>query len=456
MRNLKRALSLAVASVMLLGMMVVGTGAAGYSDVSSEDNQEAIEVLQAVSIMSGDDQGNFNPDKSVTRAEMAVIMTKVLDLNTGNYSVSAMPFTDVPDWAKSYVAAIYAEGVTGGISETEYGTDYPITAAQAALMLMKALGYFQYQSDLADGWLLATIRQAGRIDLFEGIDAGAEEALTRNEVAQLVLNTLEARMVEPTGSQGVQIGDVVVGSTIKYEYITKSDSDSIGKETNNDGENYVELGEDLFDGDLEKVATPGTDDFGRPGTEWKYNNKTVGTYANEPEYSAVVADTYDGSTAEKLRSLFDLDEDDLSITTSDNWYLNGEKVESSTVGSALTYGAVVEIYVNEDVDTDATDIVVYNYTLYQIEEIDTDVTDDDAEDGVSAYIYLETIGQVKDTDFAGYNASTYVEDAYVAVVEDADAETTTILASYIPESVEGSIATRNTSKGTVTVGGTAY
>ena len=35
MRNLKRALSLAVASVMLLGMMVVGTGAAGYPDVSS-------------------------------------------------------------------------------------------------------------------------------------------------------------------------------------------------------------------------------------------------------------------------------------------------------------------------------------------------------------------------------------------------------------------------------------
>ena len=179
MRNLKRALSLALSTVMLMGMMVVGSGAAGYDDVSSEDNQEAIEVLQAVSIMSGDDQGNFNPDKSVTRAEMAVIMTKVLDLNTGNYSVSAMPFTDVPDWAKSYVAAIYAEGVTGGISETEYGTDYPITAAQAALMLMKALGYFQYQSDLADGWLLATIRQAGRIRLFEGIDAGAEEALTR-------------------------------------------------------------------------------------------------------------------------------------------------------------------------------------------------------------------------------------------------------------------------------------
>ena len=61
MRNLKRALSLALASVMLLGMMVVGTSAS-YTDVSSKNNQEAIEVLQAVGVMVGDEKGNFNPD----------------------------------------------------------------------------------------------------------------------------------------------------------------------------------------------------------------------------------------------------------------------------------------------------------------------------------------------------------------------------------------------------------
>ena len=61
MRNLKRALSLALASVMVLGLMVVGSGAS-YADVTSEENQEAIEVLQAVGVMVGDDEGNFNPD----------------------------------------------------------------------------------------------------------------------------------------------------------------------------------------------------------------------------------------------------------------------------------------------------------------------------------------------------------------------------------------------------------
>ena len=59
MRNLKRALSLALASVMLLGMMVVGTGAASYTDVSSKHNEEAIAVMQAVGVMVGDTNGKF-------------------------------------------------------------------------------------------------------------------------------------------------------------------------------------------------------------------------------------------------------------------------------------------------------------------------------------------------------------------------------------------------------------
>lgn len=61
MRNLKRALSLALATVMTSGLMVVGTGATGYSDVTSEDNQEAIEVLWVVDIMTCVTNDEFDP-----------------------------------------------------------------------------------------------------------------------------------------------------------------------------------------------------------------------------------------------------------------------------------------------------------------------------------------------------------------------------------------------------------
>ena len=141
MRNLKRALSLALASVMLVGLMVVGTGAS-YSDVTSKQNQEAIEVLQKVGIMTGDENGNFNPGQLVTRNEMAVVMCNLLDYRVSSYKGTS-PFTDVPAWAEPYVAACYTNGITSGVSATTYGGDQTVTTSQAALMLMKALGYWK-------------------------------------------------------------------------------------------------------------------------------------------------------------------------------------------------------------------------------------------------------------------------------------------------------------------------
>ena len=456
MRNLKRALSLALSTVMLMGMMVVGSGAAGYDDVSSEDNQEAIEVMQAVGIMTGDDAGNFNPDQQVTRGEMAVIMTKVLDLNTGNYSISAMPFVDVPAWAQSYVAAIYAEGVTGGTSATTYGTDEPVTAAQAALMLMRALGYFQYSSDFNDGWLLATIRQAGRIDLFNGIDAGAEEPLTRNEVAQLVLNTLEATMVEPTGSQGVQIGDVVVGSTIKYEDISKTGSEyqEIANDSADGGKFYVQLGEELFDGKLQKDSASSADDMQRPGTKWSYNG-TIGTYANEADQVFVVNST-SGTKANLSTWLDDINDDYTAPTVSGSGsivYVNGVRDTSYTV----SVGDQVEIFENNTTSTTIDKLIVTQYKLAKIDKVDTNVSSTDAKNDVTAYITLKnaqgtTIGTFKNTDIEGYSAASYVEGAYIAAAING----TKALDSYVVTPAAQGQITAYKANNSYTVGGTSY
>ena len=96
MRNLKRALSLGLTAAMISGLMVMGSSAASYADVTSENNVEAIEVLEAVGIMIGDENGDFNPDAEVTRNEMAVIMSNLLD-----YKVST--FLDHPHLEAQFV-----------------------------------------------------------------------------------------------------------------------------------------------------------------------------------------------------------------------------------------------------------------------------------------------------------------------------------------------------------------
>ena len=140
MRNLKRALSLALASVMVLGLMVVGSGAS-YADVTSEENQEAIEVLQAVGVMVGDDNGNFNPDRNVTRNEMAVIMSQLLNLNY-NYYRGTNPFTDVAETSAYYQGILWAveKGITTGRTETTFAPGEDCTEANILTFLWRAEG----------------------------------------------------------------------------------------------------------------------------------------------------------------------------------------------------------------------------------------------------------------------------------------------------------------------------
>ena len=387
MRNLKRVLSLGVTAAMISGLMIMGSSAASYADVSSEDNVEAIDVLQAVGVMVGDEDGNFNPDEYVTRNEMAVVMSNLLALNVSNFTSSSIPFTDVPDWAAPYVAACYADGITSGTSDTTYGGDDTVTAAQAGLMMLKALGYFQYSSDFGSDWQLSAVRQASSIDLYDGVDAGASSAMTRNEVAQLALNALEATMVEPSSDGStIVVGDITVSSNVSYDDRTSSNRQytAINDDhaDDNNSQYTMELGEYLYDGDLEKSSADANEDvFGRPAVKWEYNNTEIGTYADDPEetYTAAVdKDTlYDliGSSVYN-----DLRDEETTLTV----YVDGEEVEDVTLSSYIARnndddaegtgrGVLTEVFVDDENNVTITQIHTY------VAQVDGDYDEDNEE-----------------------------------------------------------------------------
>ena len=354
MRNLKRALSLLLSSTMVLGMLVMGGSAAGYKDVDDSNvNQEAIEVLQTVGIMTGDQNGNFNPDGSITRNEMAVVMAHLLNLDYDYYR-GTNPFTDVPEWAAPYVAACAAEGVVAGIGNGQYGGNQKVTAAQASLMVMKALGYFQNAEDFGSDWQVATIRQASYINLFDNISSNAESALTRAQVAQLVLNGLKAKMVDFTGDKGIQIGDVTVGYNAEYTARTnankKYNSIDTGK-TDIAGNNqyYVQLGEELYNGDL-KLADDEADVFGRPAHTWSFDGEKIGTYVN---YDLMVKEYTTSVTGKELyetvgKTAYGKYDFEAYVDGADsNLYKQINKDNKADV-SATGNGALTQVFVNSD------------------------------------------------------------------------------------------------------------
>ena len=456
MRNLKRALSLALASVMLLGMMVVGTSAS-YPDVTYENNEEAIEVLKAVGVMTGDEKGNFNPDKAVTRNEMAVIMTALLDLKTKDYAGSC-PLTDVPAWAEPYVAACYANGIVSGTSATTYSGDATVTAAQAALMVMKALGYFQYASDFGDDWMVATVKQASKIDLFKGIDVSATAPLTRNDVAQLVLNTLKATTVE-ADDNGIGVNpDGQLVSKYKYVEVTKTDADSKYdkiKGKNSENKYTVELGEDLYNGKLEltSVGENGSDDLCRPAHTWKYKGDDVFTAADEADEVVVATKAYVDAKDAYQDKIDEKGDYATGFVSSTAEMINGRAWTSAdaTSGKYIQPGDIVEFYLNDDGKIKQT--VTIRYSLAKVTKVDTKVTKADKEDDVTAYINLETIGgssvatKIKDTDFAGFS---YAKDDVILYVLSGKK----VLDSRLADSVEGKVTAKKDDK--VAIDGTYY
>ena len=445
MRNLKRALSLGLTAAMISGLMVMGSSAASssYTDVADTDNVEAIEVLKTVGIMVGDENGDFNPDQNVTRNEMAVVMSNLMAYNVATYKDTS-PFTDVPSWAEPYVAACWTNGITAGTSATTYGGDQDVTTAQAALMIMKALGYFQYSSDFGSDWQLSTVSQGNKIDLFEDVDSGVREAMTRNDVAQLVLNALEAGTVEAESDGSFQIGDVSFASGVKYNYVTsnrdyaRAISDKDATSSTSDTKGYiVELGEKLYQGDLTRenfVEDNYTDEFGRPASHWEYQADEIGTFADKADYVFTAKVTskalYNaiGKTAAEYKD-WDVSINGESVTYTgetlmdnksddDKCFLEYEGVDLPHSTDTYTgNGVVTEVYV--DGTNRTVDIAVINYYAAEVLDVDED-------DGTitlsSFYGPATTRDEYTTADFAEddivmysfSNLSEEIEDVYAA------------------------------------------
>ena len=455
MRNLKRVLSLGVTAAMISGLMIMGSSAASYADVSSEDNVEAIDVLQAVGVMVGDEDGNFNPDEYVTRNEMAVVMSNLLALNVSNFTSSSIPFTDVPDWAAPYVAACYADGITSGTSDTTYGGDDTVTAAQAGLMMLKALGYFQYSSDFGSDWQLSAVRQASSTDLYDGVDAGASSAMTRNEVAQLALNALEATMVEPSSDGStIVVGDITVSSNVSYDERTSSNSQyaSISNDHADDSDSQytIELGEELYDGDLEKSSADANEDvFGRPAVTWEYNNDEIGTYADDPEETYTAAVDKDALYDLIGSSVYnDLRDEETTLTV----YVDGEEVEDVTLSSYIARnndddaegtgrGVLTEVFVDDENNVTITQIHTYVAQVDGVydednEELELTIPDENEVATPDVDLTLssddfDNLDQFSDEDYVLYTAA----GGEIQTIEAAEVITGTVSAYTVGTSV---------------------
>lgn len=130
---------------------LVNADGSTINDISKSSSyaKSAILYLVEQNIISGDEKGNFNPQKSVTRAEMVALMAKAMNLDVSKAPETAT-FKDVPtnNWAAKYVEAAYKESIITGISETQFKPDDIITREQMAVIFVRALKLVEQDKEI--------------------------------------------------------------------------------------------------------------------------------------------------------------------------------------------------------------------------------------------------------------------------------------------------------------------
>lgn len=181
----QRLLSGLLAVVLVLGLLAPAALAAAPAQ------DEAAQVLAALDIMVGDENGDLRLDASISRAEftkMAVAASTSRD-SVGD-TVSVKPYPDVPQtyWAAPYIKAAVDLGLVQGDLYGNFNPGRSITLAEGVTIVLRLLGY--EDSAFTGVWPSGQMAQYRALKLDQGVSAGQDSAMTRRDALYLFYNLM--------------------------------------------------------------------------------------------------------------------------------------------------------------------------------------------------------------------------------------------------------------------------
>ena len=496
MRNLKRALSLALAAIMLIGMMVVSASAAGFDDFSDKDeivNKDAVSMLTILGVINGKEDGSFfDPAGNVTRAEMAKMIATVLNQGAdvdGLYVGMNTGLTDVKGhWAESYINYCYSLGIIAGRGNGKFDPAATVTGNEAAKMLLVAAGYdAQLEGLTGNDWAIKTASLASTLGIFDDLTAPTGDPLTRDNAALLIYNALDIEMIQKyengyaiaftdhrtllSAKYGVyKIEGVVVSNEEAALNNTDSDFASAkGKTTMENVKVYASTTSNTTTGEYEEVkgqvvfnVSTTADMLGKTVTMYAKkttvlsNSTVLGVYLDDA--SNVVKTTAD--TQDTMKDF--LKGTGLSTDKDTAYYVNYGVMDSEADATkALGFDAKTGRFTNVNGKTNAYGV--------EMTAIDNDG------DGIVEYVlYLqETLTQViaksdskETTTLNAFNKNKAIDNENIVTDANLSEGDLVLVASYggkyhvsTPKVVTGQMESYSSSKTkeqTITVGGTEY
>lgn len=180
--------------------------ALAFADTEGHWAQDNIAYVFARGLFSGETEDDgltyFRPDRSLSRAEIAAVLVRLLGENVEDYAQVSLPFEDadsLPEWALPYIRAVYALGlVNGRATETGavYAANEPITRAELVTILEKTLpkGYAAGELTFSDAdtipdWAAEAVAVLTNLGILGGYEDGSFQpngAIKRSEAAKVL------------------------------------------------------------------------------------------------------------------------------------------------------------------------------------------------------------------------------------------------------------------------------
>ena len=209
---MKRILTLLLCAALTLSLAVPALA------VQSEQ-ETAAAWLKENGILTGDQNGNLNLASGLTRAELAVILTRLSD-DTGDmgrnaaYYRTICPFTDVPEWAMPYAGYCAEKKLMAGYGNKQFGPSDPVAPAVACTVMLR------YLDCPASQWNYATAcDKAVELGLLP-VEAATGPTITRGNIAVLIYRALNVMAGNShTASQGIGDGYLTNGKPITEENV---------------------------------------------------------------------------------------------------------------------------------------------------------------------------------------------------------------------------------------------
>ena len=371
---MKKLLALVLALVMTMSLVTISNAA--FKDADKISNKEAVDVMAAVGVLAGYDNGEFGATDNLTRAQAAKIIAyldlggKTADAIKGTGTV----FSDVKatDWFAGFVEYCAGAGYVAGVGDKKFAPNEKVTGVQFAKMLLCALGYSaEIEGYTGADYTIAIARDANKNDLYKDLSIAASADLTREQAAQMAFNALKATVVEYKGGTSVTTGDgtkVVINAQREDVSFSAYDFDTTGTATNA----TQQLCEKLYKDEL--TLSGDQDNMKRTAHKWTYKGTESAKYANKADYTEVVAKK-DKTVATYISSVMNKD---FTYASATPVYLNGGSAAATS--TALQLGDKIEVFMSSSNASQVTKVVVTRYT--NVAEVSGDIvtkTEDGAE-----------------------------------------------------------------------------